>query len=274
MGLRALIQSLDDVDEQYRNLYVRTDDGYVLDIDDGGFKSRISEFRNNNIDLRRQLDATKDQEQELERLRDQVSRFKDIDPEKATEALQKMAQLKDKELLDSGKIDELVAQRVERQVENMRKDYDGKVAALEGAVQELTTGRDNFRKLYSDNVTDSTLLQAIGEIGTLRKGAAQDALGRGHKVWQVNDDGNLMPVGPDGKVLYGRDGKSPVTPKEWAEGLMTEASYLFEGSAGGGSRSGTGNGAGDGKKVSFGDQEGINRNIADIASGKVEVVHQ
>ena len=274
MGLRALIQSLDDVDEQYRGLYTRTDDGYVLDIDDGEFKSRISEFRNNNIDLRRKIDAAKGQEEELERLRGQVSKFKDIDPEKALDALQQMDKLKDKELLDSGKLDELVAQRVERQVENMRKDYEGKVSALQGAVEELTGSRDNFRNLYANNVTDSTLLQAIGEIGTLRKGAAKDALGRGREVWQVNDEGGLTPVGSDGKVLYGRDGKSPITPNEWAESLMLDASYLFEGSTGGGSRSNTGNGAGSGKKVSFGDQDGINRNIADIATGKVEVVHQ
>ena len=59
--------------------------------------------------------------------------------------------------------------------------------------------------------------------------------------------------------------------KEWAETLVLDAPYLFEGSAGGGSGGGRGDG-GTVKRVAQNDQEAINSNLEGIAAGKVEVV--
>lgn len=268
MGLKAFAESLDDIPEQFRDLYKQTDEGFVIDVDDKDYKAKISEFRDNNIALRQQADKAQSMKTELEKLRNIVKDYKDIDPTKAREALSKLHEMEEKNLMDAGKLDEVVASRTER----MRQDYEGKLQAMQSQFEEVNGKANKFADLYSKTVIESGLQRAVADVAVVRPGAITDIIARGRGVWTVDEDGNPVPRDQDGKVRYGKDGKEPITMQEWAEGLLLDAPYLFEGSAGGGSAGGRGEG-GAKKRVAMDDQESINNNLEAIAMGKVEVVN-
>ena len=257
--LKAYVKSLDDVPQDWHSLYIQEDDGYVLDVEDRDFKAKVSEFRDNNIALRRELDKSKEHEKELATLRKQVQRFKGIDPEKAAEAMKKIQAVEEQKMIDAGQIDEIVQQRTER----MRADLEEKNQTAEARAKK-------FEQLYRSNVIDNGLQQAINQVGRVRSGAMTFALKHGHDVWTVDEEGRPVPQGKDGQVLYGKDGKQAITMQEWAQSLMVEAPYLFEDSAGGGSSSTKRDGAGA-KRIPYNDQATLNASIEDIASGKAEV---
>lgn len=217
MKLKAFVKSLDEVPEQFRELYV--EDG------NGGFKLD-AEGVEDVTGLKNSLAAVRE---ELKTLKADYTKYRDLDPDKAREALKKMEELEDKGLLDAGKIDELVARRTER----MRMDFDSQVTALKAATEE----RDNVIKTLSGrlekHLIEQGLVAAAMEVGVPRKSALQDITSRGKGTWKLDEHGNPIAVGPDGSKIFGKDGKAPITMVEWASGLMAEAPHLFEPSTGG-----------------------------------------
>jgi len=268
--LKATVKALTEVDEKYRELYKQVGEEFVLDLDDGDYKTRISEFRNNNIELTRQLEEMKKQGASVEEMQKKLAEFDGIDVEQAKEAMEQARQMKDKKLLDAGKIDELIAERTER----MRQDYDGKVSALQKALENAEGSAGEFKNKLSTVVIDNSLQQAVSQVAAVRKGAMQDIIARGRSVWSLDDQGNPIPNGPDGSVLYGADAKTPLSMTEWAESLVKEADYLFDGNAGGGGGGNDkGKSGGDPKGVPSHDADAIGANLEGIASGQVTVVN-
>lgn len=271
MGLKALVKSLDEVPETLRDLYVQIGDEFVLDVEDKDFKSQLQEFRTNNIDLTKQNRELAGAAEEAQALRAQVEKYKDIDPERAREAMQKMQQIEEKKLIDAGNLDEVVNQRLEQRVEAMRADYDGKLNATTAALEKAKQASDNYKSRLSEVVIDNSLQQAISKVAAPRPGAIRDILSRGRDSWRLDDDGKPIPYDSAGDVLYGKDGKQPLTMEEWAQGLAREAAYLFEPNAGGGAPGNSGTGDGDTMVVDSTDQDTINANIENIAEGRVAV---
>jgi hypothetical protein len=56
-------------------------------------------------------------------------------------------------------------------------------------------------------------------------------------VWRAQDDGRVLAYQGD-LQLYGADGGSPLTPKEWIGKLKEEAPHFFKGTTGGGAGGG------------------------------------
>ncbi len=266
MPLKVLLKSLDEVDESLRGLYTKVGDEYVLDTDDGDFKSRIAEFRNNNIDLNKRLEALSNSAEELEKLKKQ---FAGLDPEQARKAIEKMQEMEDQKLIDAGKLDELLAQRTER----MKSDYEGQISSYKENLEALQKERDMLKGKLQEVVIDNALQQAVTSVATVRKGAMEDVLARGRRRWRLNDDGNPVPIDDDGNVIYGKDPAKPMTMAEWAQSLVQDASYLFESNTGGGGQGNMG-GSADGSIIDASNQDAINQNIEAIAAGKAKVVKQ
>jgi len=269
MGLKATVKSLDEVAEQFRSLYIQVGDEYALDVEEKDYKTKIAEFRDNNISMRKQLEEAVKKEEDLKQLQAQLQQFKDIDPEKAREALDRINKLEEEKLIDAGKIDELLAQRTER----MRTDYTSKIEALEKALQNTSDQEKQLRSKLHSTVIDTSLQQAVSNVATVRKGAMQDILARGRGVWQLDDNGNPIPRGEDGKVLYGTDAAQPLTMEEWAQGLARDAGYLFEGNHGGGAGGGMDDTTVEGQVLAS-DQHALSTNLEAIAAGKVKVISQ
>ena len=217
MSLKAFVKSLEEVSESARAFYV--EDG------NGGFKLD-AEGVEDVTGLKNSLTAVRE---ELKTLKADYNKYKDLDPEKAREALRKMEDLEDKGLMDAGKVDELVSRRTER----MRMDFDSQVKALKTATDDKDTTIKALSGRLEKHLIEQGLLAAVMDVGVPRKSALTDITSRGKGTWKLDENGNPMAVGSDGSKIFGKDGKAPITMTEWAEGLMVEAPHLFEPSTGG-----------------------------------------
>jgi hypothetical protein len=95
-------------------------------------------------------------------------------------------------------------------------------------------------------------------------------LNRGRKVFKFQE-GNIVAFEGD-KPVFDPDG-SPLTATAWVTDLAKSADFLFKPSGGGGAAGGAkGEGAGAGKTLTNPSSAEFSKNLADIASGKVEVL--
>jgi hypothetical protein len=273
MALKATIKSLNDVDEAFRSLYVQQGDVYVLDLDDSDFKAKIGEFRDNNVALKQEIEKLQKQAGTTDEMREMLKRYEGIDdPDAAREALEKIKSIEEKKLIDAGQIDQVVEQRLNERTDRMKRDYESKIEALEKANGDWEAKYQGTHGRLSEVLIDTALQQAVTGVAPIKKGAMQDILSRGRRVWSLNDQGLPEARNAEGKIMYGKDGKEPITQEEWAQSLLYDAPYLFEGNAGGGAGGGGGGGnTGEKGIISASDQDAINANIDKIASGEVIV---
>ncbi len=173
--------------------------------------------------------------------------------------------LEDKKMIDAGQLDELLLERTDR----MRGDFEGQRESMQKLLDEANGTSSNYKTQLEKVVIDSSIQTAVGNVATVKQGAMQDVLSRAKSVWKLDENGAPLPVDHQGKTIYGKDGSKQVSMEEWAEGLLSEAPYLFEGSKGGGA--GGGDHRSSGSKVLGSNQEALSNNLEDIAAGKVEV---
>ena len=76
--------------------------------------------------------------------------------------------------------------------------------------------------------------------------ALEDIVLRAGPVWRLNDDGEPVAMNGD-EIVLGKDGKTPLTPIEWAETLRETAPHLWPRAQGSNAR-GSGNGEAPTKK--------------------------
>lgn len=277
MGLKALLKSLEDVDESLRPLYKEEADGsFILDVDESDFKSKLGEFRNNNTNLKKELTDLKKQlkgftgtAEELQAIKD---KFEGLDADAARDAIKLIQEQQDKNMIDSGKIDELVEQRSSIKIKEVSDAHSVEMSDLQSklnnSVESNTVLNSRLTKVSVDNAVQSS----ISDVATVKKGAMRDVLGRAREIFSLNDDGKPVPKNAEGNIILGEDGEKPMSIKEWAHSLVQDAPYLFEGSSGGGAPGGGVNDGGQNtSSVNSSDQEGINNSIQEIAAGKVTI---
>lgn len=212
MKLKYRIKTLEGLDESVQPLYRKDEDGsYILDVEGAVGKDRLDEFRNNNVLLQQQLD-----------------KLKDVDPAKYKELMEIERKVQEKELIEAGKVDEAV----ELRVKSLKEDLGGKVETL---TQQLSTANGQLSMLMIDNVIKTCAVKQ----GVL-PGAIDDVVLRAKTVYQMTN-GKPVPM-QEGKVVYGKDGETPMGPEEWMGQLKKTAPHLFQGftgtGAGGGDRTG------------------------------------
>ena len=261
--LLAMIKELADIDDKYHDLYEPAGDGVdgfvLVGVDDKDFKRRLGEFRDNNTAL------TKKREE----LEASLKSFEGIDPDKVRTIQKELDGFKDKTLLDEGKIDELLEQRVTR----MRQDHEAHVKALTDERDKATTNGIAFRNQLSETKISSAVQSAISAVAVAQKGAMPDIIERAHKVWSMEDDGTLIAK-EGGEPIYGKKADKPLTMEEYAERIVGEAPHLFEDTAGGGAQgSGKGGhlGLGGQKVIPAGDSKSFLANLEKVAKGDVRV---
>lgn len=211
MPMKFKIAKLEEVPEAVRSLYRQEGDVFVLDVDGVVPKERLDEFRTNNIELSKQLE-----------------KLKDIDPAKYRELIELDRRVKEKQLIEAGKVEEVVTMRVEQ----MRTDFETEKADLTG---KLAKANKTLETLMIDNVARDKAIKA-GVMPT----AVDDVVLRAKLVYTY-ENGAAVPKDSEGKVIYGKDGKTAMTMEEWVVGLRKTAPHLFHGS------SGTGAGGGGGR---------------------------
>lgn len=263
MALEATVKDLESVDEKFRGLYKKLDDGtFSIDLEGPKeLKARVDEFRQNNIAYRK----------ELEDLKQKLQSVDGIDPEKykqGQEALETLEKQADKKLIDEGKIDEVVSSRTER----MRQDYEGKIKALEESHSKMKEQNEEMLHYIERSKVEVEASTALNSVGMVKKGAMGDLINRALGTWRFDaQTKQISPVGSDGKTIYGKDPQTIMTMKEWAEQQLVDAPFLFEANTGGESKGNVKPGPEGKGMVDMSDPMAMGRNAEQILKGEVVV---
>lgn len=216
MPLKYQLDSLDDLDESLHSLYKEVDGKYILDADGVVPKNRLDEFRNNNIEHLKKIEA----------LEENLSKFKDVDLDEIKSMREKLDQMenKDHDITDD-KLNELLEKRFGRVKRTLEKELETKASQLEdltGKLQSTQTQLEDFQIF-------GQIKAAALEAGAKKK-ALSDIENRARPVWKFE---NGMPRAYEGEdPLMGNDG--PITISEWVGQLKEDYDFLFEASSGGG----------------------------------------
>ena len=219
MALKFKYTGKDQIPAEHAALYVERDGAFYLDAEGVTDKSKADELRNNNIELRKQIE-------------DFTTRFDGINPDEVRRLAEEKRKL---ELQAQGHKPEEIDKIVTERLKGLKADWDKQFAAVTGERDSLTT-----------RLTSIQIDQGVITVATkrgLRPTAIPDITARARTVFKLVN-GAPQAFEADGKtVRYGRDGITPMTLEEWVDAQVADAPHLFESNAGGGA---AGNPAGGG----------------------------
>jgi len=233
MTIQLVVDSLEGLEDPVQALYEHQEDGKYrlkvsgLEEERKGLKSKVDEFRQNNIQLRT---AQEDLQKKLKELQE---RYDGIDPEKVKEMQQKEMESKDKELLDQGKLDDVIAERTKR----MKADYENQIAALQKQIQEKASSANSIVEALKSEKIDNQVQLYVNKLGLpIAPSAMDDIISRARSVFSMDDDFVAVALDKNNGKIPGKDGITPLTIEEWAQSLPKDFPYYFAKSDGGQSR--------------------------------------
>lgn len=205
MSLKFVVDSVDGLSEDMAALYSKNADGkFYLEVEGAVAKTKLDEFRENNVRLLKDLE-----------------KFKNVDPAKYADLLKLQEKANEQKLIDAGEIDKVVEQRVGQ----MRTTYETEVTRLKDA--NSVAHRQLESLLIDSAVRDSAMKSGV------YPSAVDDVLLRAKTTFQIKD-GAPVPKDSAGNVIYSKDGSTPMSISDWTMGLKKQAPHLFQGSQGGG----------------------------------------
>lgn len=190
--------------------------------------AKLDEFRENNIKIRQE-------NEKLVGFRDKLAPLVGEDTDAFVENFKSLQVLKqkidNKELIENSSFEEALAKRTEEMKRENKNQFDAlsqRANTTEAAYNELKTRHNSL--LVDRHLTNAVTDPANGALPE----ALSDILNHARGVFRVNDKGEIVPVDGDGNKMYGADGVSALTPKEWLSKLRAEKPYFFKNSSGGG----------------------------------------
>lgn len=189
--------------------------------------AKLVEFRENNVALLQERDA----------LKSKVTKFSTVvgdDPDKFQTELADLRKLQEQIKDGTVKGTDAIQREVDARVKAMEESYKTQLTELGNKLKVTEEGRMTMSEKYRSSVRDRGITDAVlaGDSG-INPQALPDILSRAAGLFQVTETGGLVAKKGD-TVIYGSDGASPMTPKEWLAKLLEEAPYLGKSSAGGG----------------------------------------
>jgi dephospho-CoA kinase len=216
MKLKFCVDSKDAIPESLAEHYTEKDGKFYLQVDGAVERTKLDEFRDQNIELRKKVES-------LEK--------KAISPEERkeyAELKELKGKLDEKTLVEAGKVDEAVEARTKA----MKESTDKRIAELEKSLSERTAAIATLK-------IDNTLTALAGKQGA-RTEALPDIISRGREIFSIDPEtGDVTARDREGRERFGVDGK-PLKVDEWINELPKSAPHLFTPSTGGGSASQSG----------------------------------
>lgn len=233
MALKAIIEKIEDVPEGVRGEYKEqtAEDGkkfFLLDV------SPVNGFELDNVSsLKTALGAERTAKKKLE---DQVIKFKDIDPDKARDALTRLEEL---EAIDPTKeADKIANTKFEAAKAQLLKKHSEE---LEGEKTKSSRYRSKIDRLMIDSVAKSAIADLKGSIDLLLPHVQSQT-----RVVEDGDDFKVEVIDKDGNVRIGDSKGQPMSIKDLIAEMRNSDKFgrAFEGDGqtGGGKRSSTGGG--------------------------------
>jgi hypothetical protein len=219
-ALSLVSDTLDAIPEAQRPLYVERDGKFHLDVtgleDTKGLKSALESERKTAREAETARKALEKQ-------------FEGIDPTKFKEIMSRFDNDEELKLISAGKISEVVEKRMERQRADLERQVEAEKANTEAANKRADA--------HIQRVLDNEIRAVSGE---LHKFAVDDALLLGRQIFKLDDQGNAVQFGSDGRPVMGKDGKTPFSPAEWLEDMKKTKPHWFPASGSGGGAGGQG----------------------------------
>ncbi len=220
MALKFKFKSKDEIPADQQALYVERDGAWTLDVDGAADKSKLDEFRANNIALSNQL-------------ADHKKRFDGIDPDAVRKLAEEKQRLEEAQQIKGGEVDKVVESRLK----TAKTEWDKQFAAV-------ASERDSLNARLTGIQIDQGVITVATKRG-LRPTAIPDITARARTVFRLVD-GAPRAFESDGQtVRVGKDGITPMTLDEWVEQQVADAPHLFESNAGSGAASNGSGGVGN-----------------------------
>lgn len=260
--LKGFVKDLADVPEEHRGLYKQVEGGYALEVEGMVDKSRLDEFRDNNIKLSNDLERTQEEKAAL------AKKYEGIDLDKIRELQEKEQKIKDQQLIDAGKANELIEIKVAEVRNQLKADMDKLAEEKETLQTSLGEAHGTIDRMKVEKVLGDVALKH-----GVREAALNDVFNAAHSYgFKLSDTGDVVAIGPSGEPRRSlKDPTKPLTVDEYFTDVLPEQrSYYFKDSAGGGANN-DGPGGPGGRRIDASNQEALNNNIDKIASGEVQV---
>lgn len=256
--MKAVLESLDGVDESLHSEYREQDGKFVLKVEGDHpslvshdthdeVKRTLAEFRDNNRTLNSKVTDYEDK----------LKAFEGVDPEKYKELQTTVAELKEKGV-DSP--DDIEA-RIQQAVENA-------VTPLTEQITELKEGERTARQELRQASLKDQLRAAASKAGVLEE-AMDDWLGRAMNVFKLNDSGEVVAMNGDAPAYSKENPGKPLGMEEFALSLRTEAAHLYKPSKGADDGKGSPGGQSGTKTFDADDDDAWIANLEGIAKGEV-----
>ena len=213
MAVRLEFESPDKAPEALRDVLVEVDGRFVFEAEP------VQDVTTLKTALQRERDAAKKAKQEL-------GRFKDVDPDKYQALILAEQERADAELKAKGQVEELIAQRIKR----AQDEWTAEKVKLEAAVQDRNAELDRLQ-------IDGEIMKAAPAAG-VEDSAIDIVTMLARQVFQRRD-GKVVPVDGSGNVMYGKDPSHPMTMAEWFSDLARTRPILFRRSTGSGAAQST-----------------------------------
>lgn len=230
--------TLDQVPEGLREVARQDGDRVLVNVVPS---AKLDEFRDTNINLVKERDTLKERVGLLEPIvGDDPEAFK----QQLTELRSVDQRVKDGQLREGRHVEEEVIRRTEdmkktleaeiRQEKKESGHWRQKASELEGSLK---------RTWVDQTIKDACVAPDSG----VNPAAIDDIVQRARQTWRATEDGKVLAYSGE-LQLYGADGGSPLSPKEWLVKLKEERPFFFMGTFGGGA----GGAGGDGRRNSVG----------------------
>lgn len=226
-------ENLADVPEDLRDTAKEVEGKYVVNVVP---QAKVTEFREKNISVVKERDALKEALAQYESVTGVT--LPDLEEGKLSEFAKTLEMLRetkrkvdDGALVENTSLEEAAAARVSEvtnsfkaQLAQMAKERDAHKAKAEQAQQRANAIMvENAVRLAASDPDVAMIDKAVAMI-----------LPQALNTFRVDEDGKILPKSPDGTIIYGPDGVSPKTIKEWLLEQREENSFLFKNSKGGG----------------------------------------
>jgi hypothetical protein len=223
MALQRQLKSKDEIPAGLESHYVERDGVWLLEVEGQHEKSKVDEFRANNIALSNELKELK-------------QRFEGIDPDDVRRVAAEKQRLEEAQQLKVGEVDKVV----EGRLKTAKSEWDKQFAAV-------TSERDSLNARLTAIQVDQGVITVATKRG-LRPTAIPDITARARTVFRLVE-GAPRAYEADGQTLrVGKDGIMPMTLDEWVDQQVADAPHLFESNAGGGAGGNGSGGAGGGNR--------------------------
>jgi hypothetical protein len=212
MALKYKYKTKDEIPAELQSLYVERDGAWILEAEGVAEKSKLEEFRTNNIALTNQL-----------------KRFEGIDPDAVRQLAEENKSLRTATLSEDAK------REMDAQLKTAKTAFEKQLSAVTGE-RDALTGRLTAIQIDQAVVTEATKRG-------LRATALPDITARARQSFKLVN-GVPQAFEADGQTArMGKDG--PMTLAEWVDALVSDAPHLFEANAGGGAAGSGSGGAGN-----------------------------